>query len=1163
MARLLTAVLLATLLPAAAARGEVIFEAIDVGVPTAGGLEMTGFRGFVFRLTSDEGPITRVRLDQRFGGDIIAGFMANRWLSPSGRGFAFGSESLGVVTTPGPLAADNSDPGDPLNFDSHLLPAPAGGAWSDAAERDNTLGISYSTPANNPIPSTPFVGHVAPPPVPPELDTPFFQGNFINELGGDLNIDPAAGVTQVDLAYVVTDRSVSAVTNVWINGTIVSRSPTAAAVVPEPAGLVGAVAGLAAAALGRRRRLVRGRERPMVEPLEPRRMLAGDLVPTEQPPLEAVVDRNAGQVSSLDLAWYDMPPQSDDAGSYQRIRQRAPGTALWTERTTVSGSDRDFAQLTVGSNEPLEVEVQRALFGLPPGNGYFSYAYVGIDVPATHDRGTVLLLVDRTQLDAGPDGSRPTLRPEIDRLRADLIADGYRVVERHTPRTDVPRVNLPDGYTQAEFDALFGPYRRAVEETKGMVLDVAGEFADLESVLLLGHVPVPYSGNYVITGDNDPAVPNILKKSNAPDGHGDHFGAWVADLYYGHLDPGYVWPDELTRINPDYPENSNYRGDGKFDKFELPDDTDVTAAVGRIDFHGLPHLTGVAADDPAAATAAPAAETLALKTYLDRLHDFRHDGKFGAGAAAVAPAREAAVDGWTGLPFRIDVVHRLTPLVGFENIHRASFRPRAGVEHLAREEGWLFATAGGPGSRDKNVSPVVEAISLRPGDPGANSDSVTGDFLRGRDYLDANAGPHRAVFNLLFGSYAGDWDKESSLLRSSLADPDGWGLAATLGDRPTWRLHPMALGEPIGTAALLTQNDDGQSTGGYPPKPSSTSRAMHTSLLGDPSLRLHYFEGASDVRAAARPGDGDGVGEDEVVVSWVGSGDADVLGYHVYRADRLGEERPLADGGTEWVGGGDFERVSGDGAGVAFDAGAGRWTFSDLAGGEEFVYMVRAEKLEQTPSGTYFNLSTGAFSRPVLSGGVFGDDGYGQNGQDIGPAAGVVDRAHRLTLAFSEDVGGLDAGDLRIEQIGDFGGLFDPADVVALGSADYGVASYDSASRTVIVVFNTTNDLGTAGALADGVWRATVVEGAPTTRGTMAGAHKDFVVLTADANDDGAVTIADFAVYRAHFGESDLFGDSDANGDFNYDGEVTIADFAILRDRFGQTLSIAAGGGTV
>ena len=62
--------------------------------------------------------------------------------------------------------------------------------------------------------------------------------------------------------------------------------------------------------------------------------------------------------------------------------------------------------------------------------------------------------------------------------------------------------------------------------------------------------------------------------------------------------------------------------------------------------------------------------------------------------------------------------------------------------------------------------------------------------------------------------------------------------------------------------------------------------------------------------------------------------------------------------------------------------------------------------------------------------------------------------------------------------------------------------------------------------------------------------------LPGDANGDGAVTIADFAILRANFGTA-ADGDCDTTrlGDFNGDRAVTIADFAILRANFGTSVT--------
>ena len=63
-------------------------------------------------------------------------------------------------------------------------------------------------------------------------------------------------------------------------------------------------------------------------------------------------------------------------------------------------------------------------------------------------------------------------------------------------------------------------------------------------------------------------------------------------------------------------------------------------------------------------------------------------------------------------------------------------------------------------------------------------------------------------------------------------------------------------------------------------------------------------------------------------------------------------------------------------------------------------------------------------------------------------------------------------------------------------------------------------------------------------------------LLAGDANLDGVVTIADFAVLRANFGGGVAYF---TTGDFDGDGAVSIADFALLRANFGGSVQEAAG----
>lgn len=184
---------------------------------------------------------------------------------------------------------------------------------------------------------------------------------------------------------------------------------------------------------------------------------------------------------------------------------------------------------------------------------------------------------------------------------------------------------------------------------------------------------------------------------------------------------------------------------------------------------------------------------------------------------------------------------------------------------------------------------------------------------------------NRGVFTMLFGSYFGDWDSTDNFLRAPLCS--GWTLTNVWAGRPHWSFHPMGLGETIGACARISQNDN--SVGGF------GQRYVHLALMGDPTLRQHVVAPPATVAVVDL--------WPQANVTWNASADA-VAGYHVYRAPS-----PL----------GPFTRLTTTAVqGLLFTDP------SPLAG--TATYMVRALRLETAPTGTYWNLSQGAFATVVL-----------------------------------------------------------------------------------------------------------------------------------------------------------------------------------------------------
>ncbi len=496
----------------------------------------------------------------------------------------------------------------------------------------------------------------------------------------------------------------------------------------------------------------------------------------------------------------------------------------------------------------------------------FAYGAIvaGCDVPLVENRGNALLYIDASQADA--------LRPEIDQLETDLVADGWKVIRHLGPRS----VYENDTNDPAHFAA------RSAERTT-MRATIKG-YHDADpgahwALFILGRAPVAYSG------------------SNAPDGHGDHLGAWPTDTYYGDIDG--VWTDSTVNTTFAYdPRNHNVPGDGKFDTTGVL--TGVELMTGRVD---LANMSGT----PGGMT-----ETQLLRQYLVRAHRFRR---------GLAPydtvARRALIDD----TFNYDT---------FPN-----------TEAFA-SSGWRIAI--GFFGRDSGQVDDLDWFTTLPTTPmlfayGAGGGRYTSARETAASSLFARF-DSKAVFTLLFGSYFGDWDTPDNLLRAPLAGTaNSLGLSCAWSGRGYVFMQHMAMGDPIGYCIRYTQNNSiAQVNGGW--FGNGYNRSITYNLMGDPTLRLHTVRPPARLSASDAPGGG-------VRLAWTASPDA-TSGYHVYRADSAA---------------GPFTRLTGVATSATDPAGSpvtgAEWTDSTATPGVARHYLVKAVKIESSPSGTYANQSLG------------------------------------------------------------------------------------------------------------------------------------------------------------------------------------------------------------
>lgn len=250
----------------------------------------------------------------------------------------------------------------------------------------------------------------------------------------------------------------------------------------------------------------------------------------------------------------------------------------------------------------------------------FGRLYAGIEAPAEDQPGSILVLV-----------AEPLALPlglELDRLREDLFLEGWNAIV----------TTVPNG--------------SSVPGVKALVTSTAATTPDLKALLLVGHLPVPYSG--------------VL----APDGHiPDHLGAWPADLFYADLDGS--WTDNTVDITDiALPvRNQNEPGDGKYDQSALPSDVDLM--LGRIDLSSLPAFAQ--------------SEVELTRAYLDRDHAFR--------TAQLTFEQRALVDeNFPEYDHESAIYRSCTPMFGPANVMPGDLLTELG------SGSWMWAVGAGPGS---------------------------------------------------------------------------------------------------------------------------------------------------------------------------------------------------------------------------------------------------------------------------------------------------------------------------------------------------------------------------------------------------------------------------------------------------------------------------------
>ncbi|MBI3258725.1 MAG: T9SS type A sorting domain-containing protein [Ignavibacteriae bacterium] len=560
----------------------------------------------------------------------------------------------------------------------------------------------------------------------------------------------------------------------------------------------------------------------------------------------------------------------DNFAKQYSIFRRLAGTTNWGNSIAdLDSTAIKYADTAIEIGKQYEYQVfKRAVQNdttIYLGSGYI---VSGIEVPPPSFRGKVLLLIDSTIVSP--------LSNEINRLEADLQAEAWVVVRRYVSRTEA-------------FDG------KAVKAVKNVILqEYNNDKKNLKSILILGRVAVPYSGNL------------------NPDGHPDHLGAWPADCYYGDIDGDLAgkWTDNiLNSTSAGREQNKNIPGDGKFDQTDfgnkLVADIKIELQVGRVDFYDMPAFR-----DTSRHKTLFASELELLKRYLDKNHGYR------------SGMMNVKTKGWIadnfgsygGDMFSNSGWRNFSALLGDTNVKAGDYFTGVADTNVL----WAYGCGGGYYNSCGGVG-------------------VTDDFVKK---------PVNAVFTMLFGSYFGDWDSQNNIMRAVLAS-NGSALTCTWAGRPQWYYQHMGMGETIGYSTVITQNNyidyvyrvmyNAQYPNGIIILPYGT-RWVHNALMGDPTLRMNVNQGAvpkpkSVVQKVATGQFGTHV----VLQCDFDEKDAnDVDGFFVYRADSSTATYKLLN--TSITNGKTF-------------------IDNNVTDQKSYSYFVRAGALRQSATGSYYDLS--------------------------------------------------------------------------------------------------------------------------------------------------------------------------------------------------------------
>lgn len=462
--------------------------------------------------------------------------------------------------------------------------------------------------------------------------------------------------------------------------------------------------------------------------------------------------------SGIRLIWYD----DKNAINYSVLRKLTSDNEFKIIANNI-GIQNNYFDTTAKKNQYYEYQVQKignyADTASYTVNGYITTTFQSeinsSSLNTFNNKGKLLILVDNTILDS--------IINDFNSYISTLLLDGWNVIIKTTPR------NLTPNSKSATI----------IKE----IIRQENLKQKIDNVLLLGRLPVMYSGDFAI------------------DGHADHRGAWPSDVLYVDLNGIYTDQTRNT-ISATANRQHNIINDGKYDQNQIQSKIDI--GIGRVDFYNLPYFKETEID--------------LYKRYLNKNINYRNGNYLEKLITENRDYNKAIVNDNFGEEWRSKFAasgfNSFTPLVDrfllnqYENNdNNDTFLFEGRMREIIREKDYYLAYGCGAGAY-----------------------TACHDVAYSEEYAITEV---KTIFQSVFGSYNGDWDSENNLMRATIASMPS-NLICYWGSRPFWNLQFLGIGKDWGYCTKITQSNFDT----YQHQTTDGTNGVHISLMGDPSLQM-------------------------------------------------------------------------------------------------------------------------------------------------------------------------------------------------------------------------------------------------------------------------------------------------------------------------------------